>query len=64
MQYVQANNWQCVFFKLILVLINYQQRNIFHSGKKKKTKGNKVKKKQLKNKNKKREQRTNQNLPT
>lgn len=65
MQYVQANNWQCVFFKLILVLINYQQRNIFHSGKKnKKNKGNKVKKKQLKNKNKKREQRTNQNLPT
>lgn len=34
MQYVQANNWQCVFFKLILVFINYQQRNIFHSGKK------------------------------
>lgn len=53
MQYVQANNWQCVFFKLILVLINYQQRNIFHSGKKKQNKGNKVKKKQLKNKNKK-----------
>lgn len=64
MQYVQANNWQCVFFKLILVFINYQQRNIFHSGKKKQNKGNKVKKKQLKNKNKKREQRTNQNLPT
>lgn len=64
MQYVQANNWQCVFFKLILVLINYQQRNIFHSGKKKQNKGNKIKKKQLKNKNKKREQRTNQNLPT
>lgn len=64
MQYVQANNWQCVFFKLILFSINYQQRNIFHSGKKKQNKGNKVKKKQLKNKNKKREQRTNQNLPT
>lgn len=62
MQYVQANNWQCVFFKLILVLINYQQRNIFHSGKKKQ--GKQSKKKQLKNKNKKREQRTNQNLPT
>lgn len=54
MQYVQANNWQCVFFKLILVFINYQQRNIFHSGKKQ-NKGNKVKKKQLKNKNKKKE---------
>lgn len=53
-----------MFFKLILVFINYQQRNIFHSGKKKQNKGNKVKKKQLKNKNKKREQRTNQNLPT
>lgn len=64
MQYVQANNWQCVFFKLILVLINYQQRNIFHSGKKKKKQGKQSKKKQLKNKNKKREQRTNQNLPT
>lgn len=64
MQYVQANNWQCVFFKLILVFINYQQRNIFHSGKKKQNKGNKVKKKQLKIKIKKREQRTNQNLPT
>lgn len=63
MQYVQANNWQCVFFKLILVLINYQQRDIFHSGKKK-TRETKLKKKQLKNKNKKREQRTNQNLPT
>lgn len=64
MQYVQANNWQCVFFKLILVLINYQQRNIFHSGKKKKQGKQSKKKKQLKNKNKKREQRTNQNLPT
>lgn len=64
MQYVQANNWQCVFFKLILVLINYQQRNIFHSGKKKTKQGKQSKKKQLKNKNKKREQRTNQNLPT
>lgn len=31
----------CVF-KLILFSINYQQRNIFHSGKK--NKGNKVKK--------------------
>lgn len=65
MQYVQANNWQCVFFKLILVLINYQQRNIFHSGKNKTKQGKQSKKKkQLKNKNKKREQRTNQNLPT
>lgn len=41
MQYVQANNWQCVFFKLILFSINYQQRNIFHSGKKKQGKQSK-----------------------
>lgn len=55
MQYVQANNWQCVFFKLILVLINYQQRNIFHSGKKTKQGKQSKKKKLLKNKNKKKE---------
>lgn len=60
MQYVQANNWQCVFFKLILFFINYQQRNIFHSGKK--TKGNKVKKPK-KNKNKKRRAK-NKSKPT
>lgn len=55
MQYVQANNWQCVFFKLILVFINYQQRNIFHSGKKTKQGKQSKKKKLLKNKNKKKE---------
>lgn len=54
MQYVQANNWQCVFFKLILFFINYQQRNIFHSGKK--NKGNKVKKKTKKIKKESKEQ--------
>lgn len=62
MQYVQANNWQCVFFKLILVFINYQQRNIFHSGKKTKQ-GKQSKKKQLKNKNKKKRAK-NKSKPT
>lgn len=45
-----------MFFKLILVFINYQQRNIFHSGKKKQNKGNKVKKKTTKKKKESKEQ--------